>query len=286
MGSKKHGLRIAVLSGKGGTGKTLVSTNLAALKKGNTYVDCDVEEPNGHLYFPMKKPTVTQVFSDIPEVDPVRCDGCRACVDFCRFQSMAFIAGKVKIFQDVCHSCGGCKLVCPQNAITYKRSIVGSVSAGRYEGIHIYSGMMEIGKASGVPIIKDLLEESKTQRGLVVTDCPPGSACIVMESIKNADYCVMVAEPTVFGAHNLEMIHKLVSIFQIPYGVVLNKCGKGENPSETYCRENGIPIIGRLDFDHELGRLNSNGRISVWENHGYRKSFEEIHKNILAEVEG
>lgn len=283
MENRKERFCLAVLSGKGGTGKTLISTNLAAVHTNSTYVDCDVEEPNGYLYFPVKNPIQTQVYSPIPVVDEKLCTGCRECVDFCRFQAMAFIGGKVKIFEDVCHSCGGCGLVCPQNAIGFKKTSVGTVDVGNYKGIHVYSGIMDIGKASGVPIIKELLKESGKEKDLVVIDCPPGSACIVMESIKDADYCLLVAEPTIFGAHNLQMIHKLVSVFQKPFGVVLNKCTDSQNPSETYCRENGIPIVGKLDFDPQLGKWNSDGKVTVWESKEYKERFLQIYENIRRE---
>lgn len=280
----KKGFRIAVLSGKGGTGKTMISTNLAAISENCTYVDCDVEEPNGLLYFPVEQPTVHSVFLPIPSIHESACDGCRACVSFCRFNALAFINGRVKVFDEICHSCGGCGLVCPQNAITYKNSPVGQVQRGEYRGIRIYSGIMDIGKASGVPIIKDLLHQIRKEEGLTVTDCPPGSACIVMESIKDADFCVLVAEPTIFGAHNLAMVHQLVSLFHIPYGVVLNKCTDAENPSEVYSKDHDIPILGRISYDPVLGHLNAQGKIAVWEDQKYKKIFEDIRKAILRSV--
>ncbi|QSX09360.1 ATP-binding protein [Alkalibacter rhizosphaerae] len=284
MENKEKGFRIAVLSGKGGTGKTLVSVNLAALQADSAYVDCDVEEPNGHLYFPMEKEAKTQVYSPIPQVNDDLCNGCRECVDFCRFYALAYINEKVKVFENICHSCLGCGLVCPTNAITFNNSTVGTVSTGKHQGIHVYSGSLEIGKASGIPIIKELLKKSHKEKRLVMTDCPPGSACIVMESIKDADYCVLVAEPTIFGAHNLALVHELVSLFHIPYGVVLNKCTDSKNPSEKYCEENKIPILAKLDFDPELGKLNSDGKIVVWEKEEYRTIFEEMASRIAKEV--
>lgn len=280
MESKK-GFRIAVLSGKGGTGKTMISTNLAALSGDCAYVDCDVEEPNGHLYFPMEEPLTHPVFTSIPTIKGDLCDGCRICVDFCRFHALAFIKGAAKVFEDICRSCGGCGLVCPQNVITYKNLLVGQVQRGEHQGIRIYTGAMDIGKASGEPIIKDLLHQIRKEEGLTVTDCPPGSACIVMESIKNADVCVLVAEPTIFGAHNLTLVHELVSLFHIPYGVVLNKCAGSEDPSEKYCIEHEIPILGRIDYDPDLGRLNAQGKVAVWEDEKYKPVFKTILQAIV-----
>ena len=259
----------------------MISTNLAALSGDCAYVDCDVEEPNGHLYFPMEQPLSHSVFRSVPTIHEDLCDGCRLCVDFCRFNALAFINGRVKVFEEICHSCGGCGLVCPQNTITYKNVSVGKVQKGEHRGVRIYSGTMDIGNASGVPIVKDLLHQIRKEEGLTVTDCPPGSACIVMESIKDADFCVLVAEPTIFGAHNLAMVHQLVSLFHIPYGVVLNKCTDFEDPSEAYCIKNGMPILGRIPYDPNLGRLNAQGKVAVWEEDGFKKIFADIQRSIF-----
>ncbi len=274
-------MKIAVLSGKGGTGKTLVSVNLAyTLGKAN-YIDCDVEEPNGFLFFDKDfnnqvKPEDI-ITAKIPRVDELKCDGCKKCVDFCKYNALAYTK-RLMIFQEVCHSCGGCMLVCPQKAIDEIEKEVGKVRYSRFEDVNVFTGMMKIGEASGIPIIKRLLSLADDKDTII--DCPPGSACIVMESIQDADYCVLVAEPTKFGAHNLELVYKLTKLFDKKVGVVLNKCLEGENPSEDFCINNNIEIIGRIAFDKELGYLNSKGIIIAKEADKYKEVFEDILEKI------
>lgn len=280
-------MNIAVLSGKGGTGKTLLSVNMAAASKSATYIDCDVEEPNGYLFFKPEEIVEENVSVKIPEVDKELCSGCRKCVDFCKFNALAFIKKAPIVFGDICHSCGGCSLLCPENAITEKDKVIGKIEKGKSQGIDVYTGILNTGEVSGVPIIEKLLEENRAtdNEKLSIIDCPPGSACIVMESIKDADFCVLVAEPTAFGVHNLEMVYELVSLFGKPFGVVLNKCLDGENPSEEFCKEKGIKILGRVPFEKELGELNSNAKIAARESERYNKLFKNILETVKGEVQ-
>jgi MinD superfamily P-loop ATPase len=270
-------MRIAVLSGKGGTGKTLVSVNLAAVAKKSIYIDCDVEEPNGHLFF---KPDITkeqEISIKIPKVDNEICNGCRKCVDFCKYNALAYAKDKVIVFDEVCHSCGGCTILCPEEAISEREKVIGKIKTGSSDENTVYTGVLNTGEASGIPIIKELLAEYKSENNKpVFIDCPPGSACIVMESIKDADYCILVAEPTLFGVHNLNMVYELVKLFNKPFGAVLNKCLEGENPAEKFCIEKNIKVLGRIPFDKELGTLNSNAKIAVKESKKYKEQFSSL----------
>lgn len=276
-------MKIAVLSGKGGTGKTLVSVNLAAVAGQSSYIDCDVEEPNGYLYFKPDRIESEKISIKIPVVDEALCNGCRKCVDFCKFNALAYIDEKIMIFEEVCHSCGGCALLCPEKAFTEREKVIGSIERGVSENVTVITGMLNIGEASGIPIIKKLLHDSPAE--ITFIDCPPGSACIVMESIRDADYCIFVAEPTLFGVHNLNMVYELVRLFGKPHGVVLNKCLEGENPAEKFCIEKGIKILARIPFDKELGTLNSDGLIAVRENARYRDMFASLLQIVSAEVQ-
>lgn len=285
MAAEATDMKIAVLSGKGGTGKTLVTVNLAAAAKTATYIDCDVEEPNGHLFFKPEGITEEKVTVKIPMADEELCSGCRKCVNFCKFNALAY-TNKLIVFDEICHSCGGCILICPEKALTEKDKVIGTVQKGTSGNVSVYTGIMNVGEASGVPIIKKLLEpENQEEDKLTVIDCPPGSACIVMESIKDADYCILVAEPTLFGVHNLNMVYELVTLFRKPFGVVLNKCLDGENPAETFCIENNIKILGRIPFDNELGTLNSNAEIAVNESEKYRELFSDLLQTVKKEVQ-
>lgn len=276
--------KIAVLSGKGGTGKTLVSVNLAASVKKSIYIDCDVEEPNGHLFFKPKDNKTEEIVIKIPSVDNKLCDGCRKCVDFCKFNALAYIYNRLIVFEEVCHSCGGCVMFCPKNALTEKDKIIGEVQKGISENVQVITGILNTGEASGTPIIKKLLKEASKLKEPTFIDCPPGSACIVMDSIKDADYCVLVAEPTLFGVHNLNMVYELVKLFNKPHGVVLNKCLESENPAEIFCMEKGIKILGKIPYDNKLGMLNSNAKIAVRENEKYKNMFSTLLQKITEEV--
>jgi len=279
-------MMVAVLSGKGGTGKTLVSVNLAAVAEKSIYIDCDVEEPNGHLFFKPKNVKEEEVSVKIPVVDEKLCNGCRRCVDFCQFNALSYVKDKLIIFEDICHSCGGCALLCPEKALTEKEKVIGKIQKGISDNVYVNTGILNTGEVSGVPIISKLLDDNKGVSDIpIFIDCPPGSACVVMDSIKDADYCVLVAEPTLFGVHNLNMVYELVQIFKKPFGVVLNKCLKGENPAEKFCLERNIKILGRIPFDNELGVLNSNAKIVVRESEKYRKMFSSLLETVTREVQ-
>ena len=273
-------LKIAVLSGKGGTGKTLVSVNLAYTAKKALYLDCDVEEPNGHLFFKPDNLTKEDVSVKIPYVNDYLCNGCRKCIDFCKFNALAYINNKVKVFSEVCHSCGGCMEICPESAISEINKSIGKIEKGNLEDVTVVSGILNTGEASGVPIIKAMIEDENINEQVTIVDCPPGSACIVMESIKDADYCLLVAEPTLFGSHNLKMVYDLVRLFKKPFGVVLNKAQDGFNPSKEFCENNKIKILSEIPFDVELGKLNSDGKIVSKENRSYHDLFAKLLTDI------
>ncbi|MEF2825091.1 MAG: 4Fe-4S binding protein, partial [Peptococcaceae bacterium] len=217
-------MKIAVLSGKGGTGKTFVSVNLSVTAPQALYVDCDVEEPNGHLFLKPEAVSTSKVVKRLPVFDAEKCTGCRACLDFCRFNALAYIKDKPMVFKDVCHSCGGCELICKHGAVSEEAVEIGHIDVGMHNHVEVASGFLNIGEASGIAIIQGLLRHADAYKDdNIVIDCPPGSACSVVESIQDADYCILVAEPTVFGAHNFEMVHELVTIMNKPCGVVINK---------------------------------------------------------------
>jgi MinD superfamily P-loop ATPase len=278
-------MKIAVLSGKGGTGKTLISVNLAAAAKEAVYIDCDVEEPNGYLFFKPGDIEAEKVSIKIPYADEKLCTGCRKCVEFCKYNALAYIGNKLIVFDEVCHSCGGCVLFCPAKALAERDKVIGEVQKGVSEDVTVITGILNTGEASGIPIIKKLLDGRNEGKNLTFIDCPPGSACIVMESIRKADYCILVAEPTLFGVHNFNMVYELVKLFAKPHGAVLNKCLEGENPSEIFCKEKGIKILGSIPFDKELGTLNSDALISVRESEKYRELFSGLLQTVIEEVQ-
>jgi MinD superfamily P-loop ATPase len=277
-------MKIAVLSGKGGAGKTLVAVNLAFTAGAYTYADCDVEAPNGHLFFKPEAVVSRDVAVPIPFWDEICCTGCRVCVNFCRFNALAHVNGALMVFEDVCHSCGGCTLLCPQKALTEKPRVIGCIQSGVSGKVRVHTGALNIGEASGIPIVNELVRGIKAETNPVFIDCPPGSACIVMECIKAADYCILVTEPTAFGVSDLAMIHELVTLMGKPHGVVLNKCTEGPDPAQAYCLNKSLRIIGRIPFDQQLGLINSNGGIAAADGGRFRSLFASLYTKVTAEV--
>ncbi|NLF80564.1 MAG: ATPase, partial [Clostridia bacterium] len=187
------------------------------------------------------------------------------------------------VFNTICHSCGGCALICPAKAITEKARVIGVVEEGQAGDVKVLTGYLHTGEASGAPIIKSLMDKLPEDNDIII-DCPPGSACIVMESIQKADYCVLVAEPTLFGVHNLSMVTELVRLFKKPFGVVLNKCLPAANPAERFCVEQHINILAAIPYDEQLAQLNSTGHIVAREHEQYRELFEKLLADIKREA--
>ncbi len=257
----KTPVRIAVLSGKGGAGKTFVSTNLAFVAENSTYIDCDVEEPNGALFFSLSDKKTVPVTVKIPKIDPMKCTGCRQCVSFCQFSALAFINKQVKVFEEVCHSCGGCSLVCPEQAISEKNKVIGWIEEGYDEVLHLLTGKLNIGEESGVPIIKDLINYPRPNTDIDIIDCPPGTSCSVIESISSADYCVLVGEETLYSLENLKMVVELLEQMNIPFGVLINKSMSDDNQLVRYCIEKSITILGRFPYKTEYQKITSRGEL-------------------------
>ncbi len=254
-------MRLAVLSGKGGAGKTLLAVNLAAAAGHAAYVDCDVEEPNGRLFLKPEAVTSQPVHTLLPAFDAQQCTGCRRCVDFCRFNALIYIRQVPKVFPEVCHSCGGCQLVCPVGAIRETPRSIGHLELGKRKDIRVVTGVLDPGEASGVPIINAALGSVRDFDGLTVVDCPPGSACSVMESIQDADYCLCVAEPTAFGFHNFCMVQELCSLLGKRCGVVINKMDAPYEPLESFCRDHDLPILARIPYDPHIAALAAQGQL-------------------------
>lgn len=275
-------MNIAVLSGKGGTGKTFVSCNLAAAAENAAYIDCDVEEPNGHLFFKPTDISEKTVCVNIPRIIADRCDLCRKCADFCHFNALAFIKDKPMLFRSICHSCGGCGIVCPNNAIAAAEYPVGVIRTGRHGSLVVRSGIMNMGEESGIPIIRELTSELPCENNII--DCPPGSACSVTESVKNADYCVIVAEPTVFGVHNFKMVCELVQLLGKPFGVVINKSADGGDPMEKLCGELGLRVLEKIPFDRNIAAGNALGNVAYETSAAEREIFDRLYDEISEAV--
>jgi len=251
-------VKIAVASGKGGTGKTTVSVSLALSLDNVQFLDCDVEEPNASIFL---KPEINEKFLveiPVPEVNEEKCDYCRKCAQLCAFNALVVLAEKVLFFPEMCHGCGGCSYICPQQAITEKNREIGVVERGRAGDIDFIQGILNIGEPMAPPIIKkerSLIDPSKT----VILDAPPGTSCPVIETIRATDFCILVTEPTPFGLNDLKLAVETVREINVPFGVVINQHGIGDDAVEHYCNREAVPILMRIAWDRRIAEGYSKG---------------------------
>ena len=272
-------MKIAVLSGKGGAGKTFISVNLAYSIGNAAYVDCDVEEPNGALFLKPQNIREVSVSQWIPSFDPIKCTGCRECVKHCRFNALICIRKKPMVFPEVCHSCGLCTMVCPENAISEEPRPLGHLEIGQSGSVKVITGVLNPGEASGIPVIQKAQEAAAGEPD-VIFDCPPGSACSVQESIQKADYCILAAEPTAFGFHNFQMVYELTRIHRKPCGVVITKMDRPYAPMEDFCEANGIEVLLRIPFKKQLAGVISDGQIAAALDPELKCRFRDLYRKI------
>jgi len=252
---------ISVASGKGGTGKTLVATSLALSLKDSHSVellDCDVEEPNDHVFL---KPEITgskAVSILVPKVDEDKCTYCGKCAEVCVFNAIAVLGNRVLTFPQLCHGCGACSYLCPEKAISEESREIGAVEWGHSDGLKFVQGELTIGEAMAPPIIRKVKEYAGND-GIIIIDIPPGTSCPVVEAVKGSDYCLLVTEPTPFGLNDLILAVATVRDLGIPCGVVLNRAGVGDTKVEEYCEQENIPVLLTIPLDIEIARLYSRG---------------------------
>ncbi len=271
---------ISVASGKGGTGKTTVSTNLAASLGDKVQIlDCDVEEPNSHLFLNPVFETKETVFSIVPRIDDDKCTYCGKCADICRFSAITVIGNSILTFPELCHGCGGCMVICPEKAVSDSRRELGVLEAGSAGTTDFAHGVLRIGEAMSPPLIKAVRKLEKKEK-INIIDAPPGTSCPVIAAMKDTDFVLMVTEPTPFGLHDLKLAVEAVKILNIPAGLVINRSDIGDNGVLEYARNENIPVLLEIPFDRRIAEAYSNGILIIEAQPEWKEKFSGLFRKI------
>jgi MinD superfamily P-loop ATPase len=277
---------ISVASGKGGTGKTTISTSLAfslAEHEDVCFLDCDVEEPNAHIFVKPEIKNVRIVHISVPDVDESLCDFCGKCQSVCAYKAIAVLrpdtgrSGKVLVFPELCHGCGACSYLCPRGCIKEVDRPVGVVEEGYRGRIEFVRGKLNIGEAMAPPVIREVKKHSQTSKTVVI-DAPPGTSCPVISSISGSDICFLVTEPTPFGLNDLVLAVEVLRKMRIPFGVIINRSDLGDPDTEEYCEREGIPVLMRIPFKKEIALAYSKGTPIVEAFGQYKTEFRGLVK--------
>lgn len=273
---------IAIASGKGGTGKTTVSTNLACLLSSThrvQYLDCDVEEPNGHIFLKPEIEKVASVTTPVPVIDEEKCTACGKCKNICRYNAIAIFGETVLTFPELCHGCGGCSLVCPTGAVSETQREVGIIEEGDAGGIRFVHGKLNVGEVLSPLVIKHVKEHIDSD-SIAIIDAPPGTSCPVVEAVKGTDYVVLVTEPTPFGLNDLKLAVNMLGALGLPFGVVVNRADAGNNAVFDYCRTEHIDILMKIPEDRRIAQAYSRGEMAINTIPECRALYAELIKKI------
>ncbi|MEE4266117.1 MAG: ATP-binding protein [Desulfobacteraceae bacterium] len=276
---------ISVASGKGGTGKTTVSTNLALSIGTNVeLLDCDVEQPNAHLFLNPVWDRNEIVTTPVPEVDLNKCTFCGKCSELCEFKAIVIVAETVLTFEELCHSCGGCMAVCPEGAITEKGRELGVLQKGHLNGIEFIHGKLRVGEAMAPPLIKKVLSYRDPAK-LTIVDAPPGTSCPVIKAMKPADFVLLVTEPTPFGLNDLKLAVGATKILDIPCGLVINRCDMGDEKVKEYAADENLPILMEIPFDRQIAEIYSRGDMIVDQMPEWKERFLQLYEKIKTQLD-
>lgn len=273
---------IVVASGKGGTGKTTVATNLVlnlASHRPVQFLDLDVEEPNAHIFLPPGDWQQIKVGKQIPRVEYDRCTFCGLCAEVCAFNALVVLDDEVLLFPEMCHSCGACIHLCPTAAIFEEEREIGVVEQTEMDNITFHHGKLNVGEVTTPEVIAAVKEHLQAD-GITIMDAPPGTSCSVIESVRGADFCLLVTEPSPLGLSDLKLMVELLELLHLPAGMVINRYQEGLDDVENFAREKGIPVLARIPFDREIAACYSEGRPFVKNLPEYAAVFDDLWNQI------
>lgn len=271
---------ISIASGKGGTGKTTVATNLAySLGSGVQILDCDVEEPNAHLFLKPDFEAEETAYALIPSVDLEKCNFCKKCAETCRFSAITVVGESVLTFPQLCHSCKGCMIVCPEKAISPSHRELGVVERGRRSDLFFIHGRLRVGEAMAPPLIKKVKSYIEPDK-VTIIDAPPGTSCPVITAVHDTDFVLMVTEPTPFGLHDLKLAVEAVRVLGIPHGLVINRSDIGDDKVLEYARQENIPVLMQIPFSREFAEIYSRGDLIVEAKPELKQEFIRLYNDI------
>lgn len=272
-------MNISVASGKGGTGKTTVAVNLALSLPEAQFIDCDVEEPNSHVFIKPEIRDRKSVFVPVPELIKERCTYCGKCAEVCAYNAMAVLKEDVVIFPDLCHGCGACSYLCPEDALREKNREIGFVEIGSSGDLQFIQGNLNLGEPMAPPVIREI-KKYIDKDTVTLLDAPPGTSCPVISTIKDSDFVILVTEATPFGLNDLELSVEVVEKLGLPYGVIINRSDMGDGKVEEYCRKNNIPVLLKIPFSREIAAAYSNGISIVDSIPRYKEKFKKLFKDV------
>jgi MinD superfamily P-loop ATPase len=280
-------MNIAVASGKGGTGKTTIATNLSFLlsEEGEKcrYLDCDVEEPNGHLFLRPRIEKTESAGIPVPVIDESKCDGCGECVRFCEYKALIRLGKTAVVFPELCHGCGGCALVCTRNAITEKKKNIGFVEIGMAGNVSFVHGRLNVGEAMSPPLIRKVLDHAASD-AVNVIDAPPGTSCPVIASVRGADFVLLVTEPTPFGLNDLGLALDMVRELGLPHGIVVNRAEPGNSDAHVFCKKRRAPVIAEIPDDRRIAEAYSRGEMILTAVPEMRPLFSALWQSVRERV--